>query len=540
MPTAAQKHDKIWLCVLLAVLGGYASTASSHPSAAELDAELDAELAAIEAAQPGDGDAALLQKALAMGKGIVQLGVLEPRQKALDAARSLVARWPRDSPVWVHARWALAVGLARSGRAQLVEEAGAHFEAANKLPPPSLTRYAATRPGSLEALAGTLGAAASKLSESKVSARPANADTSIAASSTAAAAVTAAAVAKVSPSALAGLADFAEQVVGTDGGGWGVGRCVATCDIDTRGADLDLATFDERYARGGRPLLVPLSAFVGEAAAARAAAWRRDALLERYGESELPVQRTSEVTERQVVEATNGGVARVEREEQLTLRAFADAHMRAPPPPPPPPPPPGGGDGGDGGGDGGGGVDAAETAAAAGEASAAGGAAAGGKASATDSGLDSRYVFTGDALPQLLDAEAASLSGPLGASSEFLAPADFVKLLALGPAGSGTFFHAHTNAVFLLHHGCKRWLLLPPAASHHRNASDAAARSGTAAWLDATRDRALYPMKPLECVQPSGTAMFVPSGWVHMIVNEQHSVGVALEVGDQQMIASFS
>ena len=39
---------------------------------------------------------------------------------------------------------------------------------------------------------------------------------------------------------------------------------------------------------------------------------------------------------------------------------------------------------------------------------------------------------------------------------------------------------------------------------------------------------------------PSGTAMFVPSGWVHMIVNEQHSVGVALEVGDQQMIASFS
>ena len=105
---------------------------------------------------------------------------------------------------------------------------------------------------------------------------------------------------------------------------------------------------------------------------------------------------------------------------------------------------------------------------------------------------------------------------------------------------SGTFFHAHSNAVFLLHHGCKRWLLLPPAASFHRNASDSAAKAGTQTWLDDTRDPDLYPMAPLECFQPGGTAMFVPSGWVHMIVNEQHSVGVALEVGDQQMIKAFS
>jgi hypothetical protein len=42
---------------------------------------------------------------------------------------------------------------------------------------------------------------------------------------------------------------------------------------------------------------------------------------------------------------------------------------------------------------------------------------------------------------------------------------------ALGPAGSGTFFHAHSNALFLLHHGCKRWLLLPPAAQQAEQAA---------------------------------------------------------------------
>ena len=46
-------------------------------------------------------------------------------------------------------------------------------------------------------------------------------------------------------------------------------------------------------------------------------------------------------------------------------------------------------------------------------------------------------------------------------------------------------------------------------------------------------------MRPLECVLPSGRALFVPSGWRHLIVNVQDSVGVAVEVGDVPMIQSF-
>ena len=94
-------------------------------------AGLDAELAAVHdvlsgSANGGAADATKghhafggLTQALAIGEGGVQMGVLDGRpalrEAAIDAARSIVARWPRDSPLWVHARWALAVGLARRG-----------------------------------------------------------------------------------------------------------------------------------------------------------------------------------------------------------------------------------------------------------------------------------------------------------------------------------------------------------------------------------------------------------------------------------------
>ena len=74
------------------------------------------------------------------------------------------------------------------------------------------------------------------------------------------------------------------------------------------------------------------------------------------------------------------------------------------------------------------------------------------------------------------------------------------------------------------------------AATFHLNASYG---GGTRAWLrDAARPE-LYPMRPLECVLPSGRALFVPSGWRHLIVNVQDSVGAAVEVGDVPMIQSF-
>jgi hypothetical protein len=40
----------------------------------------------------------------------------------------------------------------------------------------------------------------------------------------------------------------------------------------------------------------------------------------------------------------------------------------------------------------------------------------------------------------------------------------------------------------------------------------------------------------LRCTQPAGTALFVPSGWKHAILNDEASVGVAVEVGDQDVV----
>ena len=58
-----------------------------------------------------------------------------------------------------------------------------------------------------------------------------------------------------------------------------------------------------------------------------------------------------------------------------------------------------------------------------------------------------------------------------------------------------------------------------------------------AAWLrrhEAEPSR--LPIAPLLCTQPGGTALFVPSGWKHAVINLAPSVGVAVEVGDQDVI----
>ena len=44
-------------------------------------------------------------------------------------------------------------------------------------------------------------------------------------------------------------------------------------------------------------------------------------------------------------------------------------------------------------------------------------------------------------------------------------------------------------------------------------------------------------MAPLVCTQPANTALFVPSGWKHAVHNLAPGVAVAVEVGDQDVIA---
>ena len=139
---------------------------------------------------------------------------------------------------------------------------------------------------------------------------------------------------------------------------------------------------------------------------------------------------------------------------------------------------------------------------------------------------------------------ALNLSGPLAvAPDDFLPPHQHKRIFFAGPARSGSAFHDHSNAFNLLPYGSKRWLLLPPSGTYALprgdDAGDAAAAAETpGAWLqryDALRrnaTRAPLRIPPLQCTQPAGSALFVPSGWKHAIVNAAPSVGVAVEVGD--------
>ena len=113
--------------------------------------------------------------------------------------------------------------------------------------------------------------------------------------------------------------------------------------------------------------------------------------------------------------------------------------------------------------------------------------------------------------------------------------------LALGPAGSGVYFHRHDGALNVLLHGAKRWLLYPalPAATAGRfdRAAYALAEPflrpawGSAAELAETvlagPEGARQGFAPLSCTQRAHDLMFVPGLWHHATLNLGESVAVA-------------
>ena len=129
------------------------------------------------------------------------------------------------------------------------------------------------------------------------------------------------------------------------------------------------------------------------------------------------------------------------------------------------------------------------------------------------------------------------------------------RILFAGPAGSGTGFHDHSNTFSLMPYGRKRWLLLPPSGLYEPVedgdeqqqqqqqqqplSREASGKLTSTAWLrrhDEAGGKERLPIAPLRCVQPAGTALFVPSGWKHATINLEDSVGVAVEVGDADVI----
>ena len=137
---------------------------------------------------------------------------------------------------------------------------------------------------------------------------------------------------------------------------------------------------------------------------------------------------------------------------------------------------------------------------------------------------DPPYIFSQRALPAL----SIELGG-LATSPAFLQPTDHKRIVSLGPTHAGSAWHDHSHSFFALVHGEKRWLLLPPGAS-------AGAAGSSAAPLQWLSQRQPGGATPLTCTQQSGQALFVPSGWLHAVLNLRDSVGVAVEVGDVAMM----
>lgn len=93
-----------------------------------------------------------------------------------------------------------------------------------------------------------------------------------------------------------------------------------------------------------------------------------------------------------------------------------------------------------------------------------------------------------------------------------------------GDALSGAPAHYHAHALNALVRGRKRWLLFPPKHAAY-------SKLPAAAWLEKGRVEALRRagVDVLVCTQPEDAALYVPSGWGHVVLNLETSVGVAME-----------
>eukprot|EP00474_Spongospora_subterranea_P008472 CRZ08930.1 hypothetical protein [Spongospora subterranea] len=89
----------------------------------------------------------------------------------------------------------------------------------------------------------------------------------------------------------------------------------------------------------------------------------------------------------------------------------------------------------------------------------------------------------------------------------------------LGQKGSGAPYHQHSDAVNLLTHGKKRWMITPPNDSAYSRVPihDYVESSGQ--------------IPALTCEQYAGDAFYVPFDWGHAVLNlEDYTFGFALEL----------
>ena len=118
----------------------------------------------------------------------------------------------------------------------------------------------------------------------------------------------------------------------------------------------------------------------------------------------------------------------------------------------------------------------------------------------------------------------------------------------IGPSCSGTHLHAHCNAMNLLVIGKKRWFLFPPTLNlyqkHFRVAKGTEIKPTYWERMDyplinmlqwfKTRYKSLEH-KPLEVIQEAGDLLYVPSGWMHAVLNISDCLGKVWQMGFSQL-----
>eukprot|EP00037_Helgoeca_nana_P027621 m.317511 g.317511 ORF g.317511 m.317511 type:complete len:713 (+) comp27556_c0_seq1:333-2471(+) len=100
---------------------------------------------------------------------------------------------------------------------------------------------------------------------------------------------------------------------------------------------------------------------------------------------------------------------------------------------------------------------------------------------------------------------------------------DGAALAYFGPAGSSVTLHEHTNAWNALVFGMKRWIMLPPYIQN--GPTGLPVEQWLEEWYPKFHDDAY------ECTQYAGDLIYVPTNFMHTLINLQASIGVAVEFG---------
>jgi hypothetical protein len=101
------------------------------------------------------------------------------------------------------------------------------------------------------------------------------------------------------------------------------------------------------------------------------------------------------------------------------------------------------------------------------------------------------------------------------------------QMLSIGDDDKGLHFHSHGDSWLGLVFGAKRWLMYPPGRAPQSVFESLTPITPTMHdWTDVTLPQLDVDDHPIDCVQRSGEAMYVPAGWLHATVNMGETIGV--------------